>query len=105
MIVLLIILFLFIIYLIISTYIDFTITNNNFKEYLLSIEDEKTSQWIGLWFRPIIEIEMMMEKKYEQTNNEKYLQFGDKYRELVIRMRILGVLLFVLLTIYVIVTN
>jgi hypothetical protein len=44
----------------------------------------------------------MMEKKYEQIKDEEYLLYSDKYRELVIRGRILGFLLFVLLVIYII---
>jgi len=98
----LILLFIVILGFLILTAITSTATNNVFKKYLLSIGDEQTSQWLGFLRRPIIEVELMMEKKYEQTKNETYLSYGEKYRELAIRGRILSLLLFGVLVIYVI---
>jgi hypothetical protein len=86
--------------LILFTYIKFTVTNNKFKEYLLSIGDKETVRRIGGLLVPLItEIETIMEERYEQTKDEEYLLYSEEYRELVTRMRGYGILLSVLIII------
>jgi hypothetical protein len=91
--------------LLISEAITSSAIRKNFIKYLLSIGDEKTVRWLNLLYRPIFEVELMMEKKYEETKDEEYLLFSEEYREFVLKGRLLACLLFGLLVIYVIFTN
>jgi hypothetical protein len=80
--------------LIIFTYLKLTVLDSTFKEYLLSIGDEKTARKIGGWrTHLIIEIEMIMEERYEQTKNKGYLSYYEQYRKLVTRGRMYAILL------------
>ena len=90
----------------ILNYIKLTITIKKFREYLLSIGDEDTARRMGgLFFRLITEIEIMMEKRYEQTKNDEYLIYCDQYRIIVNSGRLLIFFIFVLLVIYLILTS
>jgi hypothetical protein len=80
------------------TYLKITILKSTFKDYLLSIGDEKTARRIGgLFIHLIVEIEMIMEDRYEQTKNKGYLSYYEQYRKLVTRLRMYGILLAVLM--------
>jgi hypothetical protein len=79
-------------------YLKLVVIRNRFKDYLLSIGDKETIRRIGgLWFHLVIEIEDIMEERYEQTKDEEYLLYSEQYRELVAQMRkgmiLLGVLI------------
>jgi hypothetical protein len=84
------------------TYLKLTVLKNTFKEYLLSIGDEKTARRIGgLFVHLIVEIETIMEDRYEQTKNKGYLSYYEQYRKLVTQLRMYGILLAVLMILYV----
>jgi hypothetical protein len=79
-------------------YLRFAVLNSRFKKYLLSIGDERTARRIGgLFVHLVVEIEWIMEERYEQTKNESYLSYYEQYRKLSTRMTMYTILLAVLL--------
>ena len=91
-------------FLLILNQIIFIYTDYIFRKYLLSIGDDSTSK--KLWLvRPIFEMENIMEKRFEETDNISYLNYSDKYRDLTTKSRMLAIILFASMILYAILTS
>ncbi len=89
--------------------IRYFIRLNKFTDYLFRINDRDTLRKIGrmdsegnriLATVPFTTVHRKLEEKYKETNDEEYLKFDDFFMEYIEQSFTLGVILFLLISVY-----